>query len=172
MFRRTFIAIASAAVALGRRLQGQSRGELQRMTDEQLAATPHKSAKIMAMGTAELVKILEDAGANEFARAKACQRLAVVGDDSAVPALASLLTDSRLSHYARTALETLRGSGADRALRDALASVEGGLLVGVINSIGSRRDPRALDALAKLRHGDDEDVAAAATWAISRIRRP
>ena len=172
MLRRTFFAVAAIAATLRRRLRGQSRGELQTMADRQLAESPFKSASVMELGTAELVAVLEDPDAGEFARAKACQRLATVGDDSAASALAGLLGDPRLSHYARTALEPMPGAGASRALLQALDSVEGALLVGVVNSIGVRRDREALDALAGLRHGDDPDVAAAASWAIGRIRRP
>lgn len=172
MLRRTFFAIAAAAVAVGKRLRGQNRGELQRMTDEQLVTTPHKSEEIMGMASADLVAILGDSDATEFAKAKACQRLALVGDDAAVPALAGLLGDARLSHYARTALEPMPPGAADQALRDALRKLEGSLLVGVINSIGVRRDPMALTALAELRHGDDQAVTQAATAAINRIRRP
>ena len=172
MLRRTFFALAWVAAAVRRRLPGQSRAELTRMADQQLNETPFKSAEIMAMDTDGLVAILEDPASSEFMKAKACQRLAVVGDEAAVPAVAPLLGDPRLSHYARTALEPLSGPAADDALRDALGSLEGDLLVGVINSIGWRRDPQALTKLAKLRHGEDANVAAAATWAISRIRRP
>ena len=172
MLRRTFFAIAAVAVAVGNRLRGQNRGELQRMTDEQLVTTPYKSAEIMGMASADLVSILEDSDATEFAKAKACQRLAVVGDAAAVPALAGLLGDARLAHYARTALEPMPAGAADQALREALGKLDGGLLVGVINSIGVRRDPEALTALAELRHGDDQAVTEAATAAINRIRRP
>ena len=172
MLRRTFFAIAAATVAVGNRLRGQNRGELQRMTDEQLASTPHKSEEIMAMDSAELVAILNDPDATEFAKAKACQRLAVVGDAGAVPALAGLLSDARLAHYARTALEPMPPGAADQALREALGKLDGDLLVGVINSIGVRRDPLALAGLAKLRHREDQAVREAANAAINRIRRP
>ena len=172
MLRRTFFAIAAAAVAVGKRLRGQNRGELQRMTDEQLASTPHKSAEIMSMASADLAAILDDPDASQFAKAKACQRLAVVGAPSAVPALAKLLDDPRLAHYARTALEPMPADAADQALREALRRLEGGLLVGVINSIGVRRDPLALAGLAQLRQSDDQPVRDAATAAINRIRRP
>ena len=172
MLRRTFVSLVAVAAALRKRLHGQSRGELTRMADRQLAATPFKSDEIMRLGTEGLVAILNDSGSSEFAKAKACQRLAIVGDESAVPALASLLSDPRLSHYARTALEPLPGSAADRALREALGRLDGASLVGVINSIGVRRDPEALDALAALRNGDDAEVAKAASSAIGQIRRP
>ena len=172
MLRRTLFAIGILASVASRRLRGQSRGELQRITDQQLASTPHKSADIMVMSSADLVKILNDSGASEFAKAKACQRLAVVGDESAVPALARLLRDPRLAHYARTALEPMPGTAADRALREVLSGLDGMLLVGAVHSIGVRRDAGALALLAKLRQRDDADLVAAATWAISRIRRP
>ncbi len=172
MLRRTFFAITAAAVAVGKRLRGQNRGELQRMTDEQLATTPHKSEEIMGMASADLVAILDDSDATEFAKAKACQRLALIGDDDAVPALAGLLSDVRLSHYARTALEPMPPGEADQALRDALGKLQGNLLVGVINSIGVRRDPMALAGLAQLRQSDNQAVRDAATAAINRIRRP
>ena len=166
MLRRTFFAITAAAVAVGKRLRGQDRGELQRMTDAQLASTPHKSEEIMGMASADLVAILGDSDATEFAKAKACQRLAVVGGPSAVPALAELLDDQKLAHYARTALEPMPSGAADQVLREALGRLSGGLLVGV------RRDPMALAGLAQLRQSDDQAVRDAATAAINRIRRP
>lgn len=172
MLRRTLFAMGILAGAAGRRLRSQSRGELQRAADQQLARTPYKSAAIMSLPSADLVKILNDPSSEEFAKAKACQRLAVIGNESAVPALAGLLGDARLAHYARTALDQIPGDVADRALREALSDLDGKLLIGAIHSIGTRRDAGALDSLAKLRQRDDPDVASAATWAISRIRRP
>lgn len=172
MLRRTLLAAAFLAAAARKRLFGQSRAELNRMAERQLAETPYKAAEIMKLHSAELVAVLEDPGASAFLKAKACQRLAAVGDEWTAPAAAKLLGDPRLSHYARTALEAMPGAAADRALREALDALEGGLLVGVINSIGLRRDPAALPALAALRRGGEADVAAAATAAIGRIRRP
>ena len=40
-----------------------------------------------------------------FDKAKACQRLAVIGGRDAVPALAAFLGDKELAHYARFGLE-------------------------------------------------------------------
>ncbi len=172
MLRRTFFTAAVFAAAVRKRLAGQSRSELNRSAEQALAGTPYKAAEIMKLHSADLVAILEDPDSTEFMKAKACQRLAVVGDEWTAPAAASLLSDPGLSHYARTALESMPGSAAHRALREALGALEGDLLIGAINSIGLRRDPKALPALAALRHGVDASVAAAATAAIGRIRRP
>ncbi len=138
------------------------------MKDDQYGS----AGDIMLLPAAQLIAILRDPNASEYARAKACQRLAVVGDRSAVPALAPLLTDPHLSHYARTALEPLPDPSADEALRAALPKVKGRLLVGVINSVGRRRDVLALSLLEKLRHNSDIEVARAADAALAHMRPP
>jgi HEAT repeat protein len=138
------------------------------MTDEKYGG----AGEIMSLPAATLVAILRDPDASVYVRAKACQRLAVVGDRSAVPVLAPLLADPKLSHYARTALEPLPDSSADDALRGALPKVKGNLLVGVINSIGHRRDAGAIGALERLRHDPDIQVAQAADAALARVRPP
>ncbi len=130
------------------------------------------SAQIMALEPAKLIAILQEPGASVYARAKACQRLAVVGDKSAVPALAALLADPRLAHYARFGLEPIPDPSADDALRDALKKLKGTLLVGVINSVGYRRDAKAVGALAKLLYDGDSEIAQAAAAALGRIGGP
>jgi hypothetical protein len=130
------------------------------------------AAEIMELPPAKLTAMLADPVASVYARAKACQRLAVVGDKSSVPALAGLLGDPQLSLYARTALETLPDRSPDDTLRAALGKLQGKLLAGVINSIGKRRDASAITALEKLRFHADPDVAGAANSALARIRPP
>ncbi len=126
--------------------------------------------EIMALPAAKLEALVQDPGASTYAKAKACMRLAVVGGKSAVPAVAPLLADARLSHYARFALEPNPDPSADAALRSALANTKGATLIGVINSIGHRRDTKSLAVLEKLRHDADIEVARAADAAMGRIR--
>ena len=57
--------------------------------------------------------------------------------------------DEHLSAYARYGLEPIADPSADDALRAALAKLQGNQLIGVINSIGKRRDAKAGPALAK-----------------------
>ena len=102
-------------------------------------------------------------------KALACKHLAVYGTAEAVPALAPLLHDEQLAAWARTALETIHGPVADQALRDAAGQLQGRLLVGVINSIGVRRDAQAVRMLISRLRGDDEAVASAAALALGRI---
>ncbi len=55
------------------------------------------SKEIMAKPAAELVELVKDPNASAFEKAKACQRLAIIGTKDAVPALASLLPDEKLN---------------------------------------------------------------------------
>ena len=120
---------------------------------------------------AALLSVLQS-DAPIFQKAKACQQLAVTGTKNAVPVLATLLADDELSHYARFALEPIPDPSVDEALRASLAQVQGGLLVGVVNSIGMRRDAGAIEALTKLMSNQDTAVAAAAACALGRIATP
>jgi HEAT repeat protein len=79
----------------------------------------------------------------------ACRKLTVIGTAASVPALASLLNDKDLSHMARYALERIEAPEAAQALRDALPSLKGKLKIGVIGSLGVRRDTAAIVALAE-----------------------
>ena len=102
-------------------------------------------------------------------KANACRRLAIIGTKDAVPALAAMLSDEKLAHLARAALEPMPDPAAAAALRDALGQLQGKLLVGAINSVGFRRDGRATATLAGLLAHADTQVAAAAAAALGRI---
>lgn len=167
-----FPALALAQPSPEAQRRARERAALSVKEAEARAETPYKAEEIMTLSTPKLVEILEDGDASVFDKAKACQRLAVVGDKSAVPALAALLEHPKLSHYARFGLEPIPDPSADQALREALDKVEGDLLVGVINSIGRRKDPKALEPLAELMREGKDDVAEAAAAALGRIRSP
>lgn len=124
---------------------------------------------IATMDAAGLIRILTDSGAPEFQKAKACQRLGELGAKEAVPALSAQLGNEHLSTYARHGLETISDPSADEALRAALPKLKGTLQIGVINSIGKRRDTKASGALVKLMYSADADVARAAAAAIGSI---
>jgi HEAT repeat protein len=116
----------------------------------------------------KLIGVLQsDAPAAE--KAITCKHLSVYGTQEAVPALASLLANEELASWARIALEAIPGPAADGALRDALDKVQGRLLVGVINSIGVRRDAQAVSGLAARLKDANADVASAAAVALGRI---
>ncbi len=102
-------------------------------------------------------------------RFAACRELSVLGDKAAVPVLAALLIDEKMSHMARYGLEPIPDASVDAALRDALSKVKGRLLAGVIDSIGVRRDAKAVEPLAKLLCDADPQVVCAAASSLGRI---
>jgi HEAT repeat protein len=117
---------------------------------------------------AELLAILRsDAGKPE--KALACKQLSLYGSSAAVGDLAALLSDEQLASWARIPLEAIPGKEVDEALRKASESLSGKLLVGVLNSIGVRRDAEAVALLATRLADKDAEVASAAAVALGRI---
>lgn len=132
---------------------------------EIFAATPDPEK------TRQLVAVVQSE-ADVSARARALQQLAIVGSADAVPALAGLLADEKLAHYARDVLQVMPDPRAGRALREALTRLHGNLLIGVIHSVGLRQDAEATDALVRLSAHGDPAVAGAALRALGRIATP
>lgn len=116
----------------------------------------------------ELLGVLQS-DAPGAAKAIACKKLAIHGSDKAVPELAKLLPNPQLSSWARIALESIPGEASSEALRNAADSLDGRLLIGMINSIGVRRDAKAVDSLTGKLKDSDVEVASAAAVALGRI---
>ncbi len=131
--------------------------------------TPMTSNVPKAEQERQLIATLQSPASAMHDKVVACHRLAIIGTKEAVPALAAMLTDEKMAHYARYALEPMPDPSAAAALRAALGQLQGQLLVGVINSIGFRRDGQATAALARLLTGTDDQVTAAAAAALGRI---
>ena len=131
-----------------------------------------QTAAIDARSEPELIKLLTDAKSTSFEKAKAAQRLATVGTKASVPALTALLRETKLSTYARNALESIPDPAADAALLAAVPKLEGVLQIGVINSIARRKDPKAAPLLSKLLYDPDPLVAQAAAAALGHISGP
>ena len=117
---------------------------------------------------AKLIEVLKsDAPPQE--KAITCKRLAVFGGKEAVPALAPLLVDTHLSSWARIALEAIPDPSAGDALREAMDKVAGLQLVGIINSLGVRRDVKSVEPLTQKLAGTDPEVVTAAAVALGKI---
>jgi len=117
---------------------------------------------------AELLAVLRSDGPKAD-KAIACKRLAIHGTSAAVGDLAKLLPDPQLHSWARIALEAIPGAEADETLRKAADSLEGRLLIGAINSIGVRRDAKAVEQLTTRLKDEDAEIASAAAVALGRI---
>ena len=99
----------------------------------------------------------------------ACQRLRVIGTAKAVPEVAALLTDEKLSQAARQTLDGLPYPEVDAVLRDALGKTSGLLKAGIVDSMGWRGKPASLPLLIPLLSDADANVAAASATALGRM---
>jgi HEAT repeat protein len=99
-----------------------------------------------------------------------CRKLMQVGSAASVSTVAELLADKDLSHMARFALERNPAPEAGQALRDALPRVAAPLKVGIISSLGQRRDVASVASLASMLNDTDGTIARSAALALGAIR--
>ena len=137
---------------------------LSTLTLSVFAATPADPRTLLTTATSATAPLAD--------RARALQQLALVATPDAIPALTPLLADEKLGHYARDVLEQLPHVDATTALRDALPRLTGHAQIGVINSLGLRRDPNAVEPLNALTISDSSPTTAPSLLALGRIATP
>lgn len=147
--------------------------------NDRAALKPIDDAVVASHGDAAAQKKLEtklaavlSTDAPQAAKDYVCRQLSLIGTASCVPAVAPLLTDEKLSHMARYALERMPCPEAVAAMRDALPKAKGLVKVGIINSLGVRRDAQSTAALAALLTDSDAEIASAAAAALGSIGTP
>lgn len=179
MLKKMMANLAAAALmltALGARAQsgdpldqvatydfGKSRAPLAQI--EEMSRQADQKAKIEEA----MIKVLQDPKATFAGKQFACRMLRLVGTEKSVPALAALLSDEKLSHMARWAMQLMPYPAVDEAFAKALDSQKGSTLVGVITSMGARKDAKSIAKLAQLAAGADAPVAQAAIATLGQI---
>jgi len=118
--------------------------------------------------------LLRSKDATDYAKQYACRKLSIIGTSLSVPVLSRMLTQEPTSQIdpadiARYALERIPGDRAASALRNALARTTGKKKVGIINSLGNRRDANCVADFAGLIDDADPEVQAAAVNALGKI---
>lgn len=98
-----------------------------------------------------------------------CEQLSIIGTEKSVSVLTTLLADAETADIALFALQRIPGSAVDAALRESLAKAEGAAKIGIINTIGQRRDEGAVAALAGLVGDADSLAARSAVIALGKI---
>lgn len=102
----------------------------------------------------------------------ACRQLNLMGTQASVPVLAGMLSDARTVEIARYALEGIPGPAASRALREALGKTKDRARIGVINTLGRRRDAASVELLRPLASDAAPATAQAALFALAEIADP
>jgi len=169
----TFVPVASADEAVDKAFAalagydwGSDRAAIKPIDDAVVGSHGDDAAREALEG--RLAEVLAG-DAPQAAKDYVCRQLSLIGTAKCVPAVAALLGDEKLSHMARFALERIPDAAAVAAMRDALPNVSGKVKIGVINSLGVRRDAESVSALAGLLGDGDVQIAAAAAGAIGAI---
>jgi HEAT repeat protein len=143
---------------------GQSREPFRRL--EELARQP--SSGVRKQLEAGLVRLLGPTSTFE-ARRFACKQLGIIGSSRALPALAELLKSEGNASIACLALTTYPPGKADEILRSALPAATGSARLQIINTLGDRRDAKAVTLLVQSARDADLAVARAAIAALGKI---
>ena len=115
-----------------------------------------------------LLEVLES-DATRAGKQFVCRQLSIIGTEQSVPTLAKMLTGEETSDMARYALERIPGSAVDEALRGSLRGARGNARIGIINSLGQRRDKEAIRNLRRILGRPNEEAAIAAAAALGQI---
>ncbi|HOD80538.1 MAG: HEAT repeat protein [Planctomycetes bacterium ADurb.Bin126] len=149
---------------------GQSRSSLTVIEDA--VRDSQKSPEQRQALAGKLAAMLGQKDVGRDAKDFICRQLSLIGGEAQVPALAAMLGDKDLSNLGRYALERMPCEAASQALRDALGKTEGVVKVGVINTLGERRDMKAAPEIIKLLGDKDPQIATAAAAAMGKIACP
>jgi HEAT repeat protein len=149
--------------------QGQNRANLIELED--IIRRSHDSPQLLKQIERRFLEFLRS-DATLVGKQLVCRQLSIIGTDQSVPTLAAMLTPPETSDMARYALERIPGAAVDDALQNALDKTTGKVKVGIINSLGERRNEAAVTPLSKLLSDTDKDVAQAAAASLGKIASP
>lgn len=135
-----------------------------------MGATLYSVANVPSPRTeADSIAILAQSNATPEAIEVALRHLAVHSTEASIPHLQRYLRMAEWCDFARGALETLDHPDANTALRQAAENASGRRLLGLLDSLGRRRDELAVPLAIRHLRNEDPDVAAAAARALARI---
>ena len=102
----------------------------------------------------------------------ACRQLVFVAGDEQVPALAALLTDKELTHYALLVLARLHSPAAADAVVQALPSASGKTEIELLDTLADFGDARAVSAASQRLNSTDPLLRNAAAADLAKLADP
>jgi HEAT repeat protein len=145
---------------------GQNREHLSHFSN--FVRKAYDSPQDLAIIEKNMLNLL-NSGATFAAKQFICTELSIIGSEESVPTLTEMLKNDKEANIALYALERIPGAEVDEALRDAISESEGMAKIGIINTIGRRRDIGAIDALVGLLNDPDQNIVTAAAAALGNI---
>ncbi len=117
------------------------------------------------------IRFLQGSATNT-AKGFICRQLRIVGSEKCADVFAPMLLDPEMSDMARYAMESIPGEKVNAALRNAMKQTEGKVRIGMINTLGQRRDAGSVAMLAEWIGGGDAEASSAAVAALAKISGP
>lgn len=131
-----------------------------------------KRYRIRVDAEARLLAILESRTSSAAAKEFAANQLYRLCDGDTVSAFRKLLLRSDTSALARRGLELITHPNAETALLETLDQSKGSIMVGIVESLGNKRDPAAINALRRTAKAGNAEVCRAALVALGKIPDP
>ena len=97
------------------------------------------------------------------------EQLSIIGTKESIPVLKTLLSEEKTADIALYALQRIHDSAADRALRELLSDAPQNIKIGIINTIGERKDKNAVNDLGRLVYNTHLQTAQSAITALGKI---
>jgi HEAT repeat protein len=97
-----------------------------------------------------------------------CRKLSLVGSKASVGILSGMLSDERTFDMALYALTRIPSPTVDTVLRNKISGMKNRMRIGLVNTLGYRRDPKSVKILSGLIH-EDAETAEAALSALGHI---
>jgi type 1 glutamine amidotransferase/HEAT repeat protein/sugar phosphate isomerase/epimerase len=140
-----------------------------RTTEPRRPAGPVRASERRRTLEARLLRFLQS-DATAAGKEVAFRQLSLVGTDASVAVLAPMLVRAETAEPARFALAAIPGAAADEALRKSLGGAPNDRIkTGIVNSLGERRDEKAVPLLAGLVSPGNPGITAAAAAALGNI---
>ncbi len=98
-----------------------------------------------------------------------CEQLSIIGTKESIPVLKTLLSKEKTANIALYTLQRIHDSAVDRALRELLSDAPRNIKIGIINTLGERKDKNAVNDLEKLVYDTDQQIAESAVTALGKI---
>ncbi len=98
-----------------------------------------------------------------------CEQLSIIGTKESIPVLKTLLSEDKTANIALYTLQRIPDFAAERALRELLSDAPRNIKIGIINTLGERKDNNAVNDLEKLVYDADQQTAESAVTALGKI---
>ena len=97
-----------------------------------------------------------------------CRKLSLVGSKASVPILSRMLQQKETFDMALFAMARIPGTNVDKVLRQMIMKMKGEKQIGIVSTLGERKDAKSIKVLGKLIYGDPE-IADASLSALGNI---